>query len=189
MLCGFAIGIVGFGLLVSTLGLILREKIGASFHFLGHPVGVATLTGIILSVRWALGSVGSPLLGAAADRMGRERFTPVLFGLGAMAMAFSSLSFGPSCMIGGVFVVFFCETLLGITISTKAGQQGARSVASYATASDLGSALGPLVGWGIAQLDLPTNIIFMTGTILYSLGAFVSKPWFHLFASGSRMVR
>ncbi|MFQ6079219.1 MAG: MFS transporter [Thermodesulfobacteriota bacterium] len=189
MLCGFAIGIVGFGLLVSTLGLILREKVGISTSFFGHTIGVATLTGMILAVRWVLGSVGSPLLGAIADRVGRERFTPVLFALGAMAMAFSSLSFGPSCMIGGVFFVFFYETLLGITISAKAGQQGARSVASYATAFDLGSALGPIIGWSIAQFGLPTNLIFVTGATFYGLGALASRAWFRPFAARQIMAR
>jgi len=176
MLCGFAIGMVGFGLMVSTLGLVLREKVGISTSFFGHTIGVATLTGMVLAVRWVLDSVGSPLLGAVADRMGRKRSTPVLFALGAMAMAFSSLSFGPSCMIGGVFVVFFCETLLGITIPARAGQQGPKAVASYATAFDFGSALGPLIGWTIAQFELPTNLIFITGGIFYGLGAFASKP-------------
>jgi MFS family permease len=176
MLCGFAIGIVGFGLIVSTLGLILRERVGMSMNLLGHTIGVATLTGMVLSVRWVLDSIGSPLLGAVADRMGRERSIPVLFVLGAMAMTFSSLSFGVLWMIGGVLVVFFCGTLLGITISARAGQQGAKAVASYATAFDLGSALGPLIGWTIAQVGLPTNLIFITGAIFYALAAFASKP-------------
>ena len=176
MLCGFAIGIVGFGLIVSTLGLILRERVGMSMNLFGHTIGVATLTGMVLSVRWVLDSIGSPLLGAVADRMGRERSIPVLFVLGAMAMTFSSLSFGVLWMIGGVLVVFFCGTLLGITISARAGQQGAKAVASYATAFDLGSALGPLIGWTIAQVCLPTNLIFITGAIFYALAAFASKP-------------
>jgi len=176
MLCGFAIGIVGFGLIVSTLGLILRERVGMSMNLFGHTIGVATLTGMVLSVRWVLDSIGSPLLGAVADRMGRERSIPVLFVLGAMAMTFSSLSFGVLWMIGGVLVVFFCGTLLGITISARAGQQGAKAVASYATAFDLGSALGPLIGWTIAQVGLPTNLIFITGAIFYALAAFASKP-------------
>jgi len=176
MLCGFATGMVGFGLLVSTLGLILRERVGMSMNLFGHTIGVATLTGMVLAVRWVLGSVASPLLGAVADRMGRERSMPVLFVLGAMAMTFSSLSFHPLWMIGGVLVLFFCGTLLGITISAKAGQQGAKAVASYATAFDLGSALGPLIGWTIVQVGLPTNLIFITGAIFYALAAFASKP-------------
>ncbi len=189
MLCGFAIGIVGFGLMVSTLGLILREQVGMSMDLFGHTIGVATLTGMVLAVRWVLGSVGSPLLGTAADRMGRERSVPVLFVLGAIAMAFSGLSFGPLWMIGGVLVVFFCGTLLGITISAKAGQRGAKAVASYATAFDLGSALGPIIGWSIAQFDLTTNLIFIACAIFYSLGALASKPWFRFCHPGPRPAR
>ncbi len=175
MLCGFAVGIVGSGLMMSTLGLILRQQIGMSMNLFGHTIGVATLTGMVLAVRWVLGSIGSPVLGAMADRIGRERSVPVLFVVGAIAMGFASFPFGPLWMVGGVLVVFFCGTLVRITISALAGQQGAKAVASYATAFDFGSALGPLIGWGIVQFGLPTNLIFIAGAVFYILGAFVSN--------------
>jgi len=175
MLCGFAVGIVGFGLIMSTLGLIVKKQIGMSMTLLDHTIGVASITGIVLAIRWGIGIVGSPMLGALADRIGRERSVPVLFIVGSMALGLASFPFGLFCMISGVVIVFLCGSLLGTLISALAGQQGPRAVASYATAFDFGSALGPLIGWGIVQFGLPTNLIFITGAVFYILGVFVSN--------------
>ena len=175
MLCGFAVGIVGFGLIMSTLGLIVKKHIGMSMTLFDHTIGVASITGIVLAIRWGIGIVGSPVLGAIADRIGRERSVPVLFMVGSMALGLASFPFGLFCMISGVVIVFLCGTLLGTLISALAGQQGPRAVASYATAFDFGSALGPLIGWSIVQFGLPTNLIFITGAVFYILGVFVSN--------------
>ncbi len=176
MLRGFALGIVGLGLIMSTLGLILKEEVGMSMNLFGHTIGVATITGTVLAARWVLVGVGSPVLGAIADRIGRERSVPVLFVVGAMVLGLATLPFGPLWMVGLVLMVFFCGTLLDTLISARAGQQGARYVASYVTAFDFGSALGPLLGWSIASFGLPTNLIFFIGATFYALGVFVSNP-------------
>lgn len=175
MLCGFAVGIVGFGLIMSTLGLIVKKQIGMSMTLFDHTIGVASITGIVLAIRWGIGIVGSPVLGAIADRTGRERSVPVLFIVGSMALGLASFPFGLFWMISGVVIVFLCGSLLGTLISALAGQQGAKAVSSYATAFDFGSALGPLIGWGIVQFGLPINLIFITGAVFYILGAFVAN--------------
>ena len=175
MLCGFAVGIVGFGLIMSTLGLIVKKQIGMSIILLDHTIGVASITGVVLAIRWGIDIVGSAVLGAIADRIGRERSVPALFVVGSTALGLASFPFGLFWMISGVVIVFLCGTLLATLISALAGQQGAKAVASYATAFDFGSALGPLIGWGIVQFGLPTNLIFITGAVFYILGAFVSN--------------
>jgi MFS family permease len=175
MLCGFAVGIVGLGLMMSTLGFLLKEHVGMSVNIFGNPVGVATMTGAVLAIRWILVGVGSPMLGAIADRIGRERSIPGLFLVGAIVLGLTGFASGPFWMICGVLTLFCCETLLDTLISAWAGQQGDRFVASYVTANDLGSALGPLLGWSIVQFGLPTSLIFLTGAIFYALGAFISK--------------
>jgi MFS family permease len=175
MLCGFSVGIVGLGLLMSTLGLLLKEQVGMSMNFRGYTFGVATMTGAVLAIRWVLVALGSPILGAIADRIGRGRSIPGLFFGGAIILGLTGLSLGPFWLICGVLVSFFFETLLDLLITARAGQQGPRWVVSYVTALDFGAALGPLLGWGIAQLGLPANLIFFSGAIFYLSGAFVSK--------------
>lgn len=175
MLCGFAVGIVGFGLIMSTLGLIVKKQIGMSVNLFDHTIGVASMTGVVLAIRWGIDIVGSPMLGGIADRIGRERSVPVLFTIGSIALGLASFPFGLFWMISGVLIVFLCGTLLEILISAWAGQRGSIAVASYATAFDFGSALGPLIGWSIVQFGVPTNLIFITGAVFYILGAFVSN--------------
>ncbi len=175
MLCGFAVGIVGLGLMMSTLGFLLKEHFGMSMNVFGNTIGVATLTGTVLGIRWVLIAAGSPVLGAVADRIGRKRSIPVLFMMGAGVLGLAGFPFGPFWMICGVLILFCCETLLDTLITAWAGQQGPRFVASYVTAYDLGAALGPLLGWSIAQLGLPTHLIFLTGMTFYILGSFISR--------------
>ncbi len=175
MLCGFAVGIVGLGLVMSTLGFLLKEQVGMSMNVLGRTIGVATMTGTVLAIRWILVGAGSPVLGAIADRIGRKRSIPVLFIIGASMLGLAGLPFGPFWMICGVLILFCCETLLDTLITAWAGQQGPEFVASYVTAHDLGAAMGPLLGWSIAQFGLPVYLIFFTGAIFYTSGVFISK--------------
>ena len=175
LVCGFAVGLVGFGMILSTLGLIVKERVGASIHFFDFTIGAATLTGVMLAVRWGLDIVGSPVLGALADRIGRQRSIPVVFIIGAISLASASLAFGVIWMLGSVLVFFLCAALLGVLISAWAGEHGARGVASYLTAYDFGAALGPLIGWSLAQFGLPSDLIFITGAVFYLAGALVSS--------------
>ena len=46
MMCGFVTGVVGFGLIISTLGLIVKEQVVMSMSLFDRTVGVASITGI-----------------------------------------------------------------------------------------------------------------------------------------------
>jgi MFS family permease len=172
--CGFAVGLIGGGMIVSTLGLVLREKIGESFAIAGYSIGVVTLTGIILGLRWFIDGIGSPVLGAIADRMGRERSTTILFSLGAVTLIVIAPYPTITLLIPLIVLFFICGTTLYTLLSALAGERGARAVASLATAMDFGMAIGPLIGWGIAQLGLPTNLIFISSGAVYMIGAVIS---------------
>ena len=43
ILCGFAVGIVGYGMIISTMGLILKEQLGESYIIAGHSIGVVKI--------------------------------------------------------------------------------------------------------------------------------------------------
>lgn len=176
MICGFTMGIVGFGLIISTFGLVVKEQIGSSPYLMDNTVGVATITGAVLAVRWGLDILGSPMLGALADRIGRQRSLPVIFMIGSSALGLACLPFGVVWLTGCILVVFLCDALLGIVVASWAGQQGGRSVADYATGMDFGMALGPLIGWSIAEFGLPSYTIFLAGAAFYTFGVFVARP-------------
>ncbi|MFH1730463.1 MAG: MFS transporter [Planctomycetota bacterium] len=66
LVCAFVIGCVGPGVIVSTLGFILKWHVGEDLAVLGVPIGVATLTGLLISSRYAINVFGAPTLGGAA---------------------------------------------------------------------------------------------------------------------------
>lgn len=183
-LCGFSVGVVGSGLIMSTLGLIIKERIGESFSVFGYTMGAVTLTGAILSTHWVLDAIGIPVMGTAADYFGRERSINLLFILGGLAMLSAALPISPIWLVFGVLVCLICGGTLFILLSAQAGRCGTKSLASYVTAYDLGSSLGPSIGWGIAQFGLPSYLIFVTAGIFYLLSAVVSYK--SLYREGAR---
>ena len=175
MLCGFTMGIVGFGLIISTFGLIIKEQIGVSANLWGQSFGVASITAMVFAVRWSLDILGSPLLGALSDRIGRARFLPIVFFGGSLALVLASLPFGVFWLIGCTMIVFSSSTLLGILIAAWAGKEGGKGIADYATGMDFGMALGPIIAWGIVHFSLPTHLIFIAGAAFYILGGIITR--------------
>lgn len=176
--CGFAVGLVGAGMIISTLGFILKEHVGNTVVIAGYSIGVVTLTSIILGFRFFLDGIGNPILGAVADRIGRERSTPFLFLVGAASLIVTVIHLKPMMLVIFVLIFFACGTTLYTLLSGQAGQRGTRSVASFATAWDLGASIGPLMGWSIAHFGFPTNYIFISGGTIYMIGAIVSLRTF-----------
>jgi MFS family permease len=172
--CGFMVGLVGAGMIISTLGLILKEHVGESFTIAGYSMGVVTLTGIILGLRWFIDGVGNPILGVIADRIGRVRSITFLFLVGAASLISAALHPKPIPLVILVLIFFTCGNALYTLLSAQSGQNGPRSVASFATAMDLGMSIGPLIAWGIAQLGLGTQNIFTVGGIVYLMSASIS---------------
>jgi MFS family permease len=172
--CGFIVGLVGAGMIISTLGLILKEHVGESFTMAGYSMGVVTLTGIILGLRWFIDGVANPILGVIADRIGRERSIALMFLVGGVSLIIAAVDPKPTLLAVLVLIFFTCGNTLYTLLSAQVGQNGPRSVASFATAMDLGMSIGPLIAWGIAQLGLATHNIFTVGGIIYIIGASIS---------------
>lgn len=139
----------------------------------GVAIGVATFSGLVLAFRWIMDGVGAPLLGALADKAGRERFVGPLFLLGAGGLLLAGLLPGLTPVVAGVMLLFFCGTFLGILLTSWAGLVGPRAVSAYVTAQDFGSAMGPLIGWTIAQYAFQPGAIFLVGAAAYGAGLIV----------------
>jgi len=176
--CGFALGLVGPGMIITTLGLVLKTQVGPSLEIGGYSMGVATLTGFILGLRWFIDGVGSPVFGFAADRIGRQRSLRFLFPFNAAALIVLSLLKTPALLVLLIFAFFIGSSALMTLLSAQAGQSGSRSVASYATAMDFGMSLGPLIAWGIAQFSLPMGLIFFSGGSIYGIASIIALKTF-----------
>jgi len=171
---GISMGLVGGGMIISTLGLVLKTRVGESFHLAGFLVGVATLTGFVMAVRHLIDGVGGPVLGALVDRIGWRRSTAGLFLLGSILLLMTGLQENVVGLVVVIMLYFICATALYTALYAQSGQNGPRSVAAFATAIDFGMSVGPLIGWGIAQLMLPLSTIFFTGSAVYAVGAVVA---------------
>ena len=176
--CGFFLGIVGPGMIISTLGLVLKTYNGDSFGVAGYTIGIATLTGFIIGVRWFVDGIGSPIIGAMADRFGRQRSLMFLFPLNTVTLIAVALVTMPILLVFLIFIFFVCSSALMTLLSVQAGELGSRSVASYSTAMDFGMSIGPLIAWSIAQFGLPTSYIFLTGGVIYGIGSIVAAKNF-----------
>jgi MFS family permease len=171
---GAVMGLVGGGMITSTLGLVLKAKFGDSFAFAGIVVGAATLTGFVMSMRHLIDGLVGPVLGAVADRVGRSRSIGTLFLLGSGLLVLLGVQENMTVLIVVITAYFICATALYTVLYAQSGQSGSRAVASFATAMDLGMSIGPMIGWGIAQFSLPLSSIFMIAALVYAVGAAVS---------------
>ncbi len=168
---GFIVGVVGSGMIMSTLGKALSSSAQGGVLSIGTAViGVATVNGILLATRHVLGIAGSPLLGAFMDKIGIRRSVLIwMLGAGA-ALSGGIFIRSPFALVLLVICFFLCETALHIALSAQAGRNGPRKYARYVSAADLGSASGPLIGWSIIQLSVGSGAIFLVGTMLYLAG-------------------
>ncbi len=170
--CGFCIGSVGPGLIMSTLGFILLSRYGTEVALMGFVVGIATLNGLLLGCRFVLETLGAPIYGALIDRTGIRLGAPLCFLVGLIVMLLLNLSENLAGLALGMIVFFTCGTALSTVLSAEASRLGAKVFARYATACDLGSAFGPVIGWGAYELIGTPNFVFVLGAGLYAIGMF-----------------
>jgi hypothetical protein len=163
---GFVVGCVGSGIIMSTLGLILTERLGSSFTLGGLAIGVATINGFLLASRQILSSIGSPLLGTFLDRMGVARAQRYVF-LGATGALFLAGLFPAVVVLLSVVVFFFiCETTLRIALTVEAGSRGPRAYALLSTATD--AAVGPILAWTVFDFISSSPVLFFIAGTLYA---------------------
>ncbi|MCZ6501074.1 MAG: MFS transporter [Gammaproteobacteria bacterium] len=170
LICGFCIGSVGPGLLMSTLGFILLSRYGHEVDLFGILIGIATLNGLLLGCRWILDTLGAPFYGVLIDRVGLHIGAPLCFVTGVAVMLLLSMSNSLAALATGIIVFFMCGTALFTVVSAEASRRGSRIYARYATAGDLGAAFGPVIGWTAYELlDIP-DLAFILGALLYTIG-------------------
>lgn len=174
LVCAFIIGCVGPGMIVSTLSYVLKWHVGDSVSVFGNPVGVATLAGLLLATRYAINTLGAPTLGALLDRTSHHMGTVVCFCLATvilLAATWTSSVVVLACLVPAFFA---CATSINVALMAEAGRAGSRAFARYATASDFGCAVGPLLAWTIYQLVPSPTLTFAVACCFYAAGALVA---------------
>ena len=139
-------------ILIATASLFLAERFGdqAGGVLLGLEVGA--LSGIVLATRWFSDLFLGAVMGALSDRIGRLRLPVLLIlllCLGLAVMLWTTASLSILALLG----VLITSTGVNVILDAYANQlalgtaQPELFVGAYTTASDLGSALGPLLAF------------------------------------------
>ena len=177
---GFSNGFVTSGLVTSTLGLLLKTHYGNRITVGSLAVGIASLTGLLLSARWAIDFGLGPYLGHLSDRLGRHRVILAAFLIGTLALVvFASVAaFIPLSL--AAIVIFISSTALSASLDASLGDlapagEQARTIGRYATFTDLGSACGPLLGYALGVWLGLVPMYLLGGCLLLCAAGFYLK--------------
>jgi MFS family permease len=171
---GFVVGCAGPGLVMSTLGFILKDQFGGTITAGTLMVGVATINGFLLASRHIIGTLGAPFFGAFVDWIGYRKGAFICFAAATITLATAMLAQGLVFLLTMILLFFLSAAIVMVLLSTQAASHGARVYASFATALDLGAAVGPLVGWTILEfISIPT-LSFALGGFLYAVAMLFS---------------
>ncbi len=146
---------VNSGVLMSTISLYLEQRWGAAILVGAVAIGVASVGGLLLALRSALGIVAGPVAGTLSDLMGSR--WPVVRGgllLGSAGFVVLALVTSVEAVPAGVALISLSAGALAATVTALVGdlaerQRQALTMGGLATAGDIGSALGPVFAFGL----------------------------------------
>lgn len=142
------------GLVISTIGYLLRVRFGERIEALGLLLGVATLAGAVLASRWVVELAVAPLSGTLADRFGRPAAGLAFTAIAVTGMALLGVGRDLATVLAGAALAFVGGSALVPVLEAAAGYlapatRRATAMSRYATWWDLGSACGPACGYAL----------------------------------------
>jgi len=163
---GFIVSLVASGLVMSTLGFMLKERYGENVTIARASIGITALTGMLLSTRSVVNLAGSPFAGILLDHRGPGGTLRIGFASSGIALLAASAFESTAVMIPLVVVFFIGAMIARLAVESQAAQRGHRSYAALATATDLGSAVGPMLGWLGIELARSGSVLWIGGALL-----------------------
>ncbi len=139
------------GLFMGTAGYMVRTVTGDGTTVGGFAIGVGTLSGIVLGIRWVADLGLSPLFGHLSDRLGRPRI--ILAAMSAAAMAMLTVAISPTLAVAIPMyaIIFAGGTAITVSLNASVAEQApadrrATVLSRYATWADIGSGSGAAIG-------------------------------------------
>jgi MFS family permease len=165
-------------LVSATLGYMLRIRFGTMPTLGAVPVGIASLTGVLLSTRGFLDLGFAPVAGYLADRWGRHRMITATMSVTICMVAALAVPTSLLLVIGMLLAVSITGVTLNVAFNAVAADLVPASKRSmflslFVTCQDLGAATGPLLGYwigpmfGIGWLYLSGVCILLLANLLY----------------------
>lgn len=163
---------VGLLMVVPLLPFYVQRLGGEGVPLFGTTLGIGFLTGVVVSAYTLAQMASAPLWGRFSDRFGRR--PALLIALGASALAY--LVFGFADSIGVLLLSRVVQGAGGGTVSviqayvadTVAPEQRARALGWLSAATNLGVALGPVLGSAAVTFG---KVDLLPGEGTLSLGA------------------
>lgn len=162
---------------MGTLSLLLLQRFGEHVTVLGAVVGVATVSGALLGVRWIVELLLAPGSGRLADRLGRGRAAAV----GALVQAAMLVTVVTANRVELIFLaacgLFAGAVLYSVSLDAAAADLAAvtgptKILSRYATAQDVGAALGPALGYALSGVvGLSSTYASVAATLVVLAGA------------------
>ncbi|MEE4194293.1 MAG: MFS transporter, partial [Anaerolineae bacterium] len=164
------------GIALSLLAILLQERFGEGVTLMGTLIGIATLNGFMLAFRYLLSAVLSPMVGSLSDRGSNGRFWLLTFSLAVSVISFGMIAWCRSlpwivfAMVLNAIDGAGSHVALAALVADRAPKDSAGKVLGiYATAGDLGSALGPMYGYFMLNFVSVANVFLISGAILLVL--------------------
>jgi MFS family permease len=179
-------------LVSATLGYMLRTRFGTMPTLGAVPIGIASLTGVLLSTRGFLDLGFAPVAGYLADRWGRQRMITATMSVTICMVAALAVPTSLLLVIGILLAVSITGVTLNVVFNTVAADLVPASKRSmflslFVTCQDLGAATGPLLGYwigpmfGVGWLYLSGALILLLANLLYVI-TFTRTTTRNLFA-------
>ncbi len=151
---GFVASFTGAGILVSTLSLVLQQRLGTTFDIAGITVGIATISGLLFAVRWTSNLVVAPVVGRLTDLWGRRN---VIYGFATgtmLLLTIFALWTSPLATIIAAILMFVSSQSLELAFEAAAGDNAATgdragAMSLFASFYDFGAASGPLLAYAL----------------------------------------
>jgi MFS family permease len=164
------------GALTATMALLVQDQLSSP----NLPLGVATLTGVLMAGRTLLSMAAAPLAGAASDWLG-SRWGVAGWGLAIGVVSMALVAWGvPLAILAGVSLGAVAGGSVQALVTALTGDlvsqaQRGRAIGLLHTAGDFGSAIGPpaayaLMPWiGLRGVYLLCAGLFAAGLVLAML--------------------
>lgn len=169
----FAVAFGAGGLLMATLGYILKGMVGDEARLGPLVMGATSITGVLLAMRWSSDLGLSALVGRLSDEWGRRAILRLSLPVLSAGLLLVGVLHHPVGFLLVLPFVFVASTATIVVLDAMAAdlaprERAAQVMSRYATWRDLGSALGPLVGYGMAVVvGLPWVYGVATGLLVF----------------------
>jgi MFS family permease len=163
-------------IIVSTLALYLTESLGPDgITILSKNIGIASLTGFLLMFRLLSRFLFGPLFGVLSDELGRQRTIWFLFLSGSMSLFLLALGQSLALITLAVALSFLSNAGLGVVLTTEVSdffhtksEEGHYAISAFTNWVDLGSAIGPLIVYGLLT-EISLSLIFFSASLFLFL--------------------